>query len=81
MIEEFLDGEEVSFMVLSDGEHVLPLGAYSPAPVVTPEVHEQVLREILMPLLDGLQQKNIRYRGLLYVGLMITNTGPKVIRI
>ncbi len=100
VIEEYLDGDEASFMVLTDGEHVLPLassqdhkrifdndqgpntggmGAYSPAPVVTPEVHEQVLREILTPLLDGLQQKNIRYRGLLYVGLMITKTGPKVI--
>ncbi len=74
VIEEFLDGEEASFMVLTDGEHVLPLassqdhkrvfdndqgpntggmGAYSPAPVVTPEVHEQVLREILTPLLAG----------------------------
>ena len=100
IIEEFLDGEEASFMVLTDGEHVLPLassqdhkrvfdndqgpntggmGAYSPAPVVTPEVHEQVLREVLMPLLHGLRQKNIRYRGLLYVGLMITKAGPKVI--
>ncbi|MGZ8530513.1 MAG: phosphoribosylamine--glycine ligase [Candidatus Binatia bacterium] len=100
VIEEFLDGEEASFMVLTDGEHVLPLassqdhkrvfdndqgpntggmGAYSPAPVVTPEVHEQVLREVLTPLLRGLQRKNIRYRGLLYVGLMITKAGPKVI--
>ena len=100
VIEEYLDGEEASFMVLTDGEHVLPLassqdhkrvfdndqgpntggmGAYSPAPVVTPEVHEQVLREILTPLLQGLRQKNIRYRGLLYVGLMITKAGPKVI--
>lgn len=100
VIEEFLDGEEASFMVLTDGEHVLPLassqdhkrvfdndqgpntggmGAYSPAPVVTPEVHERVLREVLTPLLQGLQQKNIRYRGLLYVGLMITKAGPKVL--
>ena len=100
VIEEYLDGEEASFMVLTDGDHVLPLassqdhkrvfdndegpntggmGAYSPAPVVTPEVHERVLREVLAPLLNGLQQKNIRYRGLLYVGLMITKAGPKVI--
>jgi len=100
VIEEFLDGEEASFMVLTDGEHVLPLassqdhkrifdndegpntggmGAYSPAPVVTPEIHARVLREVLTPLLNGLKQKNIRYRGLVYVGLMITQDGPKVV--
>jgi phosphoribosylamine--glycine ligase len=100
VIEEFLDGEEASFMVLTDGEHVLPLassqdhkrifdndegpntggmGAYSPAPVVTPEVHARVLQEVLAPLLHGLKQKNIRYRGLVYVGLMITQDGPKVV--
>jgi phosphoribosylamine--glycine ligase len=100
VVEEFLDGEEASFMVLTDGEHVLPLatsqdhkrvfdndegpntggmGAYSPAPVVTPEVHERVLREVLKPLLNGLKQQNIRYRGVLYVGLMITKDGPKVV--
>jgi phosphoribosylamine---glycine ligase len=100
VMEEFLDGEEASFMVLTDGEHVLPLatsqdhkrvfdndqgpntggmGAYSPAPIVTPEVHARVLSEILSPLLNGLKQKNIRYRGLLYVGLMITKQGPKVV--
>ncbi len=100
VIEEFLDGEEASFMVLTDGEHVLPLassqdhkrifdndegpntggmGAYSPAPVVTPEVHARVLREVLAPLLHGLKQKNILYRGLVYVGLMITQDGPKVV--
>jgi phosphoribosylamine--glycine ligase len=100
VIEEFLDGEEASFMVLTDGEHVLPLassqdhkrvfdhdkgpntggmGAYSPAPVVTPDVHRQVLNDILSPLLAGLKEKNIRYRGLIYVGLMITRDGPKVL--
>ena len=98
VIEEFLDGEEASFMVLTDGEHILPLassqdhkrvfdsdqgpntggmGAYSPAPVVTPAMHERILREILTPLLAGLKKKNIDYRGVIYVGLMITEAGPK----
>ena len=100
VIEEFLDGEEASFMVLTDGDHILPLassqdhkrvfdndegpntggmGAYSPAPVVTPDVHRRILHEILAPLLAGLKKKNIRYRGVIYVGLMITQDGPKVL--
>jgi phosphoribosylamine--glycine ligase len=100
VIEEFLEGEEASFMVLTDGDHVLPLassqdhkrvfdldrgpntggmGAYSPAPVVTPEVHDRVMNQILLPLLAGLKQKNIRYRGVIYVGLMLTEAGPKVL--
>jgi phosphoribosylamine--glycine ligase len=100
VVEEFLDGEEASFMVLTDGEHVLPLassqdhkrvrdndegpntggmGAYSPAPIVTPELHDRILREILTPLLTGLKNKNIRYHGVIYVGLMITKDGPKVL--
>ena len=100
VIEEFLAGEEASFMALTDSEHLLPLatsqdhkrafdndqgpntggmGAYSPAPVVTAEVHARILREILLPLLNGLKRQNIRYRGLIYAGLMITKEGPKVI--
>jgi phosphoribosylamine--glycine ligase len=100
VIEEFLDGEEASFMVLTDGEHVLPLassqdhkrvfdndegpntggmGAYSPAPAVTPAIHERISREILLPLLAGLKRRGIRYRGVIYVGLMITKDGPKVL--
>jgi len=100
VIEEFVDGEEASFMVLTDGDHILPLassqdhkrvfdndegpntggmGAYSPAPVVTPEVHRRILHEILAPLLAGLKKKNIRYRGVIYVGLMITQDGPTVL--
>ena len=100
VIEEFLEGEEASFMVLTDGEHVFPLassqdhkrvfdgdqgpntggmGAYSPAPVVTPQIHRQIMEEILQPLLKGLKKKQIDYRGVLYVGLMLTADGPKVL--
>jgi phosphoribosylamine--glycine ligase len=100
VIEEFLEGEEASFMVLTDGEHILSLassqdhkrvfdndqgpntggmGAYSPAPVVDQSIHERIQREILTPLLTGLKNKGIRYRGLIYVGLMITKEGPKVL--
>jgi phosphoribosylamine--glycine ligase len=100
VIEEFLEGEEASFMVLTDGDHVLSLassqdhkrvfdndegpntggmGAYSPAPVVTSAMHERILDEILKPLLAALRNKGIRYRGVIYVGLMITKSGPKVL--
>jgi phosphoribosylamine---glycine ligase len=100
VIEEFLNGEEATFMALTDGEHVLPLassqdykrvfdkdegpntggmGAYSPAPVITQEIHGRILREILAPLLAGLKKNQIRYRGVIYVGLMITEDGPKVL--
>ena len=100
VIEEFLEGEEASFMVLTDGDHILPLassqdhkrvfdndegpntggmGAYSPAPVVTSAMHQRILNEILNPLLAGLKNKGIRYRGVIYVGLMITKNGPKVL--
>ena len=100
VIEEFLEGEEASFMVLTDGDHILPLassqdhkrvfdndegpntggmGAYSPAPVVTSAMHQRILDEILKPLLVGLKNKGIRYRGVIYVGLMITKSGPKVL--
>ena len=100
VIEEFLEGEEASFMVLTDGDHALPLassqdhkrvfdndegpntggmGAYSPAPVVTSVIHQRILDGILKPLLVGLRNKGIRYRGVIYVGLMITKSGPKVL--
>ena len=100
VIEEFLDGEEASFMALTDGEHILPLassqdhkrvfdndqgpntggmGAYSPAPVVTPAIHRRIMDKVLTPLLAGLKQRGICYRGVIYAGLMITNDGPKVL--
>jgi hypothetical protein len=92
VIEEFLEGEEASFIVMCDGTHALPLatsqdhkrlkdgdegpntggmGAYSPAPVVTPAVHARAMREIIMPTLNGMAQDGIPYTGFLYAGLMI----------
>jgi phosphoribosylamine--glycine ligase len=100
VIEEFLEGEEVSFMALADGRHILPLvssqdhkrifdndrgpntggmGAYSPAPVVTPALQQRIFDEILNPLLAGLKKQGITYRGVIYAGLMITKSGPKVL--
>jgi phosphoribosylamine--glycine ligase len=100
VIEEFLEGEEVSFIALSDGRTVLPLassqdhkrafdgdtgpntggmGAYSPAPVVTPAVHERIMREIMEPVVAALRVAKIEYRGVLYGGLMMTDSGPKVL--
>ncbi len=100
VIEEFLEGEEVSFLALSDGTSVVPLassqdhkrvfdadqgpntggmGAYSPAPVVTPQLSEQIIDEIVYPTLDGLRRRGLVYKGVLYAGLMITQEGPKVL--
>lgn len=101
VIEEFLDGEEASFIVMVDGTHALPMatsqdhkrigdadtgpntggmGAYSPAPVVTPEVHARVMREVIEPTVRGMASENNVYTGFLYAGLMITKDGaPKVI--
>ncbi|WP_291218353.1 phosphoribosylamine--glycine ligase [Hydrogenophaga sp.] len=96
VIEEFLEGEEASFIVLCDGEHALALatsqdhkrlldadqgpntggmGAYSPAPVVTPAVHERAMSEVIMPTLRGMAADGIPYTGFLYAGLMITPDG------
>jgi phosphoribosylamine--glycine ligase len=100
VIEEFLDGEEASFIVLADGEHVLPLatsqdhkrlkdgdqgpntggmGAYSPAPVVTPQLHARVVREIIQPVLKGMAEEGHPYSGFLYAGLMIAGASPRVL--
>ncbi|QGX90264.1 phosphoribosylamine--glycine ligase [Tatumella sp. TA1] len=101
VIEEFLEGEEASFIVMVDGEHVLPMatsqdhkrvgdgdtgpntggmGAYSPAPVVTDDIHQRVMDQVIWPTVKGMAQEGNSYTGFLYAGLMIDATGqPKVI--
>jgi phosphoribosylamine--glycine ligase len=96
VIEEFLVGEEASFIVISDGKTALPMassqdhkardngdkgpntggmGAYSPAPIVTPEIHERVMQEVIYPTLKGMADEGTPYTGFLYAGLMITQSG------
>ena len=96
VIEEFLEGEEASFIVMCDGSHILTLatsqdhkrlldgdkgpntggmGAYSPAPVVTPELHARVVREVIQPVLSGMSGEGHPYTGFLYAGLMIDRAG------
>ncbi|KXV10166.1 phosphoribosylamine--glycine ligase [Caballeronia megalochromosomata] len=101
VIEEFLAGEEASFIVMVDGKHVLALassqdhkrlldgdrgpntggmGAYSPAPIVTPQLHARVMREIIQPTVRGMESEGIRFTGFLYAGLMIDAQGnPKTL--
>jgi len=101
VIEEFLDGEEASFICLCDGTTALPfassqdhkardagdkgpntggMGAYSPAPVVTPEIHQRIMREVIEPTMAGMAADGVPYCGFLYAGLMIMPDGtPKVI--
>ncbi|MEY4474747.1 MAG: phosphoribosylamine--glycine ligase [Pseudomonadota bacterium] len=101
VVEEFLDGEEASFIVMVDGENVLPMatsqdhkrvgdgdtgpntggmGAYSPAPVVTDDVHQRVMDQIIWPTVRGMAAEGNVYNGFLYAGLMISADGqPKVI--
>lgn len=101
VVEEFLDGEEASFIVITDGDNFVSMatsqdhkrvgegdtgpntggmGAYSPAPVVTPEVEARILEKIIKPTIDGLRSEDNRYLGFLYAGLMIDSSGaPKVI--
>ncbi|HLV29338.1 MAG TPA: phosphoribosylamine--glycine ligase [Burkholderiaceae bacterium] len=100
VIEEFLEGEEASFIVMCDGHHVLPLatsqdhkrlldgdtgpntggmGAYSPAPVVSPALHNRIMREVIHPTIHGMARDGVPYSGFLYAGLMI-GPGPDATR-
>lgn len=101
VVEEFLEGEEASFIVVTDGINVLPLatsqdhkarddgdtgpntggmGAYSPAPVVTPALADRIMRDIICPTIEGLRADGIDYLGFLYAGLIVTSDGaPKVL--
>jgi phosphoribosylamine--glycine ligase len=101
VIEEFMAGEEASFIAMVDGRHVLPLatsqdhkrlqdgdngpntggmGAYSPAPVISPAVHHRVMRDIVRPVVDGMAKDGIPFSGFLYAGLMIDESGnPRVV--
>ena len=101
VIEEFLTGEEASFIVMVDGKHVLPMassqdhkardegdrgpntggmGAYSPAPVVTPEIHDRIMNEVILPTVRGMADEGHPFTGFLYAGLMVAEDGtPKVL--
>ena len=100
VVEEFLPGEEASFIVMADGEHVLPfatsqdhkrvgdgdtgpntggMGAYSPAPVVTPGMHERIMREVIHPTIRGLAADGMPYTGFLYAGIMIAPDGTPTV--
>ncbi len=100
VIEEFMMGEEASYIILTDGENFAPfdtsqdhkardnhdqgpntggMGAYSPAPVVDKALHQEIINIIVEPTLSGLKQEGISYNGFLYIGLMITSAGPKVL--
>jgi phosphoribosylamine--glycine ligase len=100
VVEEYLEGEEASFLAFSDGRTVLPMassqdhkpvfdddkgpntggmGAYSPAPVVTEELHRQIMEEVMIPTVEGMAAEGRPYKGILYAGLMMTANGPKVL--
>jgi phosphoribosylamine--glycine ligase len=99
VIEEFLEGREVSFFALCDGETAIPLasaqdhkrvfdhdegpntggmGAYSPTPFVTPEIHDQIMQRIIRPTIAGMKERGTPFKGILYAGLMLTDQGPKL---
>ncbi|MFC1657911.1 phosphoribosylamine--glycine ligase [Candidatus Omnitrophota bacterium] len=100
VIEDCLQGQEASIIVLTDGNEVIPLassqdhkrvfdgdsgpntggmGAYSPAPIVTEELNQQIIEKIIYPTIKGLNQEGVPYKGILYAGIMITADGPKVL--
>lgn len=100
VIEEFLDGQEMSFMVVCDGKRILPLatsmdykkalennkgpntggmGAISPAPLISQDLFNTIMKSIIEPTVSGLKFENKKYKGVLYAGLMITREGPKVL--
>jgi phosphoribosylamine---glycine ligase len=101
VIEEFLQGEEASFIVMADGAHILPMassqdhkaahdgdtgpntggmGAYSPAPVVTPKMHQRIMDEVIIPTVEGMAADGLPYTGFLYAGVMIGSDGiPRVL--
>jgi len=101
VIEEFLVGEEASFIVMADGKHILPMatsqdhkarnngdtgpntggmGAYTPAPVVTPEIHDRIMDTVIKPTIEGMAKDGLPYTGFLYAGVMIDANGiPKVL--
>ena len=104
VIEDFLDGEEASFIVACDGEHVIPMatsqdhkrlldhdkgpntggmGAYSPAPVVTPDVYQIVMEKVIRPVIDGMASEGHPFTGFLYAGLMISHAadGTPVVKV
>jgi phosphoribosylamine--glycine ligase len=100
VVEDLLEGEEVSFMALTDGDTVLPLapaqdhkrvfdgdagpntggmGAYSPAPIVTPALHARIMEDVMVPVIRGLRAEGVVYQGVLYAGLMIVDGAPQVL--
>ncbi|MFH1779387.1 MAG: phosphoribosylamine--glycine ligase [Candidatus Omnitrophota bacterium] len=100
IIEERLEGEEASIIVVTDGKDIVPLassqdhkrvydgdtglntggmGAYSPAPVISNEIFDKIMKEIIMPAIDGLRDEGVPYQGVLYAGIMMTNSGPKIL--
>ena len=100
VVEEFLTGEEASFIAITDGEHIYPLagsqdhkpiydgdkgpntggmGAYSPAPVITPAVHEKVMERVMKPVVEGMKEMGHPFKGVIYAGLMIKDEEPKVL--
>jgi phosphoribosylamine---glycine ligase len=99
VIEEYLEGREISFFALSDGETAIPLasaqdhkrvfdhdkgpntggmGAYSPTPFVTPEIHNEIMARIILPTVAGMKARGMPFRGVLYAGVMLTADGPKL---